>query len=645
MLQTTSAPLRATTTSPRISWLALVCAALVSCSAQITEPDEADGTSGGNGPGPGPGGGGEQNVPGAGNGPGPGAGNGTGAGPSSGGRGGTNGTAGAPNNNNGGASPGSGGSSAGNGSGGSVVTSPIPPSALPAEKSCTSNSPGPRALRRLTAGEFKASIIDLFGGDAAAPVGEVFNDQKVLGFSVDSATLQVQGLNADQLMNSAEAVAKWAVGSKLSQIATCQTKDTNCAKTLIKSFGRKAFRVTLADDDARITAYSNLFMAEESFAAGAEAVVAAMLQSPNFLYRTELGAKGASGATITLTPFEVASSLSYLLTGSGPDATLLDAADQVSRGSMMMTAMIDQQANRLLALPAAQNAVMNFMSGWLGLDKLTVAVKDANVFDFPEAVRTDMATEQRTFLLDIFNSSGNVGSLFSANYSFVNKNLAQYYGLDANAFGNTFQKVTYTSNRDGGLLGLGGILTGYAKSDMSSPTQRGHLVRTRLMCQDVPPPPAGLDTKFTPTGTARTTRQKYEQEHAAKTRGECYGCHELMDPIGFAFEHYDAFGRYRAQDAGENVDDSAVVYAANAKDGNVNVAGVKGLSTYLSTNDDVKRCMVRYWSYYAYGSPSWQQDACTYNSINQEATQNSYALKSVLMGIIHAARFTARTQD
>src|SRR6478609_10444639 len=134
------------------------------------------------------------------------------------------------------------------------------PTALPEEQGCTSDSPGPRLMRRLTAGEFAASIVDLFGGDKTVPISEVFNDSRVLGFTVDSDTLRVQDLNADQLMTNAEAVADWAVMTKpavLTQITQqCSMLSADCAKKFIQGFGRRAFRRAIADGE--IQPYSDL---------------------------------------------------------------------------------------------------------------------------------------------------------------------------------------------------------------------------------------------------------------------------------------------------------------------------------------------------------------------------------------------------
>lgn len=519
------------------------------------------------------------------------------------------------------------------GQGGSS-SGPPPATSIPAESACGSApSPGPRVLRRLTAKEFASSIADVFG-DKTVPVSAVFNDSRVLGFTVDSS-LQVKDLNADQLMTNAESVAGWAVSQaqlpRLTQLANCSTHDQACAKAFVKAFGRKAFRMPVPD--ARVDAYSALFMADgtTTFADGASSVIAAMLQSPYFLYRSELGAEGASGATVPLTAYEVASSLSYLLTGSTPDDTLLSAAESLQGSNATALAnMVEAQAQRLLgpsgagSLPApAQDAVMNFMSGWLGLDRLYTNVKDTTQQELTDAQRADMAAETKKFILDIFSGSTN------------------------NAVGNLFDRPT-SNPLDSGILGQKSILIGYARSNGSSPTQRGHLVRSRLLCQDVPPPPDGLDVKFTENAQFKTTREQYLNSHAAPGRQPCYGCHQMMDPIGVAFEHYDAFGNYRTEENGVPIDATGTIYSASATDGTVTIDGLsgpQGLQTYLAQSDEVKKCLVRYWSYYAFGSASWAQDGCTYDAIRAEASAQSYSLKSVLMAILHTPRFTTRVND
>lgn len=538
-----------------------------------------------------------------------------------------------------------GGSGAGVGSqGGNGGASDIPPSpvSFPAESACTGNSPGPTMLRRLSASQFAASIVDLFG-DPSVQVAAVFNDPLVMDFSIDANSLVVQGLNANQLMTNAEAIASWAVTNHLAAVTGCSGSDPACPASFIRSFGKRAFRAPLTD--ASVADYQALFSAEASFNDGVTAVIAAMLQSPRFLYRTELGDSAApgpaAGATLALTPYEVASSLSYLLTGSAPDATLLAAADSVVGGSLSVADMLDQQAQRLLADPRSQNMLMDFMGSWLGLEKLYTTVKDDSVYVLADTLRDDMALETRGLVVDTFQNGGTFSDLLTADHSFLNKDLAQFYGFDASALDTTFARVQYPggTSRDGGILAHASILTGYARADISSPTQRGHLVRTRLLCQYVSPPGATLDTTFRPDPTPTTTRAHYENAHA---HDGCVTCHQKMDPIGYGFEHYDAFGRWRATENGYPIDSSATIYAANPTDGDVKFDGIAALETYLAGNADLKTCMVRNWAFYAYGSTTWTQDACTYQSIRQASSSGGYVMRDVLNAIIRAPHFTSR---
>lgn len=552
----------------------------------------------------------------------------------------------------GGASGSGAGQSGGSGPSGGTAGSPsgigAPPSALATPSACTDGAPGPRKLWRLTAEQYAASIHSIFNDtNGAAPVGAVFSDPQILGFSIDASSLVVQGLNASQLMDSAEAVASWAASNgQLGQFASCTTVDATCAATFVKGFGRRAFRTTLADDDPRIATYSALFTAEKTFSDAAQAVMSAMLQSPYFLYRSELGTQSGSG--YTLTPYEVASELSYLLTGNTPDDQLLSAADQVAGGNLDMVEMVDAQAARLIADGSPNNAtaIMGFMKGWLGLDRLYTTAKDDTVFKLTQSLRDDMAEEAQSLIVEAFNQGGSLGSLFAADHTFLNKELADFYGFDSSGLGTSFQSVPVPPGapRDSGLLATGAILNGYARPDASSPTQRGHLVRTRILCQDIGAPPSNLDVTLKPSTMAETTRQHMEREHSV---GICYSCHGLMDWVGFGFEHYDAFGRWRDEDNGFPVDDSVTVYS-DPEGNDVSLQGLSGpgsLGEYLAGSDDANRCMLRYWSYFAFGSSSWSQDACTYDSIYQEAQAGNFSLKTELMAIIHAANFTSRVKD
>src|SRR5262245_15723793 len=229
-----------------------------------------------------------------------------------------------------GANPGGGST----GMGGGPLVMPPKGALTPAMACTTSGTPGPRKLWRLSGPQFAASVRAIFNDTTgAAPVATVFQDPINLGFAIDAQALLVQELNASQLQDNAEAIAAWAASAnKLSLFASCTTKDNTCGTTFIRGFGRRAFRTSLAASDPRIASYLTLFMAGSSFSDGAQAVITAMLQSPHFLYRSELGTQ--AGGTFNLSAHEVATELAYLLTGSTPDDTLLSAADSVVAGSL-----------------------------------------------------------------------------------------------------------------------------------------------------------------------------------------------------------------------------------------------------------------------------------------------------------------------
>ena len=570
-------------------------------------------------------------------------------------------TTGAGGVTGGGSTTGAGGDGTSTGTGGGAMAADggvqLLPDVLADPNPCTSNAPGPRKVWRLSAPEFAASIHSIFGDTAnAAPVATVFSDTAVLGFSIDANSLLVQDLNASQLEDNAEAVAAWAASAgKLAQFASCAATSTGapastCATSFIQAFGRAAFRTTLTTGDARLTTYSKLFMAGSSNSDGAQAVISAMLQSPYFVYRLELGKQ--SGSSFALTPYEVASELAYTLSGTTPDTTLLTAADSVNSGSTTMSAMIDAQAMRLVASGSASNstAVMGFMNGWLGLPRLFTTAKDTTVYAMSATTQNEMQTESQDLIMEAFNGSGTFGSVLTADHSFLNKDLATFYGFPSsvtNGLGTSFTSVKYTAaiTRDPGLLATGTILNGYARPNTDSPTQRGHMIRSRMLCQDISPPPSGLDTTFNPsTHRGDDPRSLHQGARAAQL-------HRLPQADGLdrlrlrELRRLGALPHHRQRPADRR--HRHHLLRARRQYGRQRDRPLwRGEPGDLSGPEQrVTHCMERYWTYYTYGSSSWAQDACTYTAIDNESKANGSSLKSVLMAIIHAPNFTTRVQD
>ena len=486
---------------------------------------------------------------------------------------------------------------------------------------------GPRMTRRLSNLQLRNTLQAVFQ-DSNVPTGDVLNDPVILGFKADATQSVIRDLDAQLIMNNAETVADWAIAGKLGQLTSCQTMDSTCVRQFITTLGKKLYREPVPASSVDV--YTALFGAETSFADGARAVISAMLQSSYFLYRRELGVRGDDGL-YHLTPYELASSLSYMLTGGPPDDQLMAAADQ---GRLATTADLDREAARLLNTSQSETAFGTFVRQWLVIDDLSSRAKMDPTNQLTDAIRTAMLRETVLMFVNVLRSNAKVSELFTATYTFLDQSLAGYYQLGG--AGGSFQRVELPPNtRPRGILGDGSVLTRHALADRSSPTQRGKLVRERLLCEELSPPPPNVDTNLpVPHGTV-TTRQRYE-EHTQNPF--CNSCHSRIDPVGFAFERFDGFGRKRDQENGSAINATGTLSAMT--DGDIALDGLDSLSSYLSTSKQVTQCLVRYVSYNAYGL-----DHCSESSISTELAASNGSVKSIVMAVIHAPQFTTRTAE
>jgi hypothetical protein len=493
-------------------------------------------------------------------------------------------------------------------------------------------TPGPQLIRRLNKEQFRNTLVAAFNNDQGVPQTDVIANPYDLYFHVDADSQVVRDLDAGLLMDYADEVADWAVtNNKLGSFASCTTVDDNCGRQFINAAALKLAREPLPD--ARMTEYLKYFKGEATFKDAATFVLSAMIQSPYLLYRREIGA--ADSGAFKLTQYEIASELAYFLTDSPPDSQLLDAA---KNNQLTTQQNIDSQAARLLQTPAAKAAMRRFVEGWLEIEKLRVKTKETKVFDLTADMREAMIAETTDTFIDAFDNGGDVAKLFTTQDTFVNQSLAQFYGLSGG--GSTSTKVSLAgTKRATGLLGNAAFLTAHAQPENSSPTQRGIVVRGRLLCQTIPPVPQGLNTALAAPGATKTNRERYAMHSANEP---CKSCHKVLDPGGLVFENYDGFGRYRDNENGVSIDASGGL--VGIPDGDVTLNGVQSLNEYLSKSDTVRACLVRYWSYYAHGRDNWTDKKCNDDSVRREAASNGYTLKSVLMGILHAPSFTRRVQ-
>lgn len=502
---------------------------------------------------------------------------------------------------------------------------------------CDAGGAGVRRVRRLSHVEYNRTIAAILG--APTELGLNFAaDTVVQGYTNNAGALQVSGLLADQYRDAAEKVADQIVADLPGRLGCDPASDGEeaCAHAFIARFGKQVYRRPLTASEAK--RYQSLWKeaaAGEGFAGGLRWTIAAMLQSPGFLYRTELGEHAGDGI-YELTAYELASELSYLIVGGPPDAELMAAADD---GSLKDPEVLREQATRLLAHPDADVTLHRFVDEWLHLDRLRTVPRDATLYpELTPQIRAAMLGETHRFVGDVYRGGGSLAELLTASHSFMTDELAAYYGLPPGAGaadGGGYKRVD--TGTKAGLLVHGGVMTTHALPTSSSPIHRGKLVRERLLCQDMPPPPPALDTSPPPVDPSKSTRERYTQHSADPT---CAGCHARIDPIGFGFEHYDAVGRWRATDGIHAIDASGEIVLTDNTNGTFD--GAEELAQLLAGSPDVEACYTLQWARYAVGSAAGSELRCVQDDLTAAFAAAEGRLDSLVLALVETRFFRER---
>lgn len=475
---------------------------------------------------------------------------------------------------------------------GSIAASASGAGGSPAADGGARNEPGatggdhlPARLRRLTNAEFDASVRALLGFDSN--FGASFTpDTRQGGFTRNDAQ-RVDPVFVTQLNDAATKLAAMAK-SQVDAIAPCADAggNENCARTFIANFAQRAYRrpATTREVDALVAVY-RVGSDGTSYADGIEAVVSAVLQSPGFIYTSELGEKpGASGAR--LTDYEIASAIAYLLTGAPPDEPLLQAA---SAGMLGTPDVRRSQARRLLATDAASKQVVRMVHEWLGIDRITETAKDSNVYPEFAGLRDAMKHEAEAFVREVMWKSGSdVRELIAADWTVAEDNLARMY-LNGQAPMRQNDHVSLTGVRRRGILNQGAFLSVYAHATETAPVLRGVAVLRRVACIDIPSP-TSLNLNVVPPvpDPAKTTRERFtvHSQDAA-----CKGCHGSIDALGFTFEGLDGMGRARTMENNRPIDSKTALSAGYSFDGNY--ADSAELALRLADSKELRECFAR----------------------------------------------------
>lgn len=545
-------------------------------------------------------------------------------------------TPGAMGNNAAGTGPdiiGTGGTS----SGGTAGTSAIGgSSSLPtnqggsATMECAAAAVGNRVLRRLTALELDNSLRDVFQLPSWPGMELTPDEVNDLGFGNGAAQLVLTAGRGREILSGAESLvasADWP--TLLARFTECPPAGGSpaCANAVIGGLGKRLFRRPLSQ--AESDSYAALFAELEPQSTFLDALrwtTVALIESPHTLYRSELGSASSTG--YSLDSYEIATALAYTYGGTAPSEELLAAAE---RGELSDATTRISWAQQLQALPSGRAQFDQFLQGWLRYQDVRNLAKSATVFPDFSAVQALMADETRAFVEQlVFDAHGTTADLLTSPTTVVNDALAQYYGFPA--VGAAMVSTPRPTGRGIGLLAQGALLSKLALPDSSSPTQRGAFVRRKLLCQELPPPPANV-AAVPEFRDGVTTRQRYEELHTADPG--CSACHQLTDQIGFAFEHYDGAGRYRDQESGQAINAQGKLIGKD-----LTFDGQEQAALALSQLPDVESCAVLHWVSFASGlerSPS----SCLATQLLQTVGANA-PLENALTGYARVPHFTQR---
>ncbi|HYP99709.1 MAG TPA: DUF1592 domain-containing protein [Polyangiaceae bacterium] len=427
----------------------------------------------------------------------------------------------------------------------------------PASETC---SPGLAPLRRLTRAQYSSSLSALFGD-----ISEAISPQDGEWRSIPNGSWEeTYGVHVEQAAGYARIAKRLAAHATrdvqaLAELAACAAQpdpDTKCAQTTIETFASKAFRraPTQQELEELLALHQAVLASDGNFAQATAAVITAILQAPDFLYRIEWGTDAGPRPDVRrLTGDEMASRLSYLVWGTSPDEGLRKAAQS---GALLEPEGVAREAARLLDDPRSRAGLSAFFDEYLKLSRLPDLQRADPTYSSELGGSLRQAT-QRFLEVQIFDRNASWPSVLTADTAFVNGRVAGQFGVTG-ITGDEWREVALEPNQRLGLLTQPSVLMTSLSTDATNPTRRGYEILEQVLCRHLPPEDPELPPRVEGPSTTEpmTTRQRWTLITADPN---CARCHRDMDQLGFAFENFDAMGRYRTQENGLSIDASANV--------------------------------------------------------------------------------------
>ncbi len=415
-----------------------------------------------------------------------------------------------------------------------------------------------------------------------------------------------------------------------------KTSPNDAVAKIMKRFIGQAFRRPATDEE--VEKFTKLAMfaisRKDTFEQGIQLGVTGVLVSPHFLFRIENHSQPNNPARIfPVSDYELASRLSYFLWSSMPDAELFQLASQ---GKLGQPEILEKQVRRMLKDQKSQALVENFASQWLNLRNLEEVSPDPQMFPaFNDQIRRDMRKETEAFFGAIMREDQSVMNFLSANFTFLNERLAEYYGISG-VKGDAFQKVSLAGVPRAGVLTQASILTLTSNPTRTSPVKRGKWILENLLNQAPPPPPPDVP-ELEVTAKAKPGLSLRKQLEIHRESPNCASCHKSMDPLGLGFENFNAIGQWRDRDGELPVDASGVLPSGQKFNGPIEL-----INLLKQKQPEFRRCLVEKMLTYALGRGLEYYDRCAVDSICGNMEKDNNRFSRMVLEIVNSQPFRYR---
>lgn len=505
-----------------------------------------------------------------------------------------------------------------------------------------------RRLRRLSLREIELTLTDLLQTPATTFAWSAA-DPKVQGFDTNADSLIVAGGSFEDF---ADVAALAAATADVDALAPCPlgSDAARCASEFLTSLATRAYgRQITSTERERLLALYSAGADESGYAGGVRLGIEAILSSPYFLYRSELGADNADPSVqkpARLGAEETANALAFAITGARPDAALLARAS--SDPNFLTPSVLREEATRLLATPRAEAQLLHFLRQWLGVDDIRAVNKIPSEFPvFTPQMKASLDRELEEYLRRVVAPGVvTLDALLGGGSGFPDEaEVNSIYAADYAASGvlpaaGAFTPIPLNPRLRRGVISLPGWLAAHSPVHRSSPVDRGLAIRSRFFCQSLPSPPPGAISSAPGAGDAnQTTRQKFEAHSADPS---CSVCHRLMDPVGFGLEMMDAVGRYRETENNLPVDSSGVLTGTDV-DGPFR--GPAELADKLKSSRMVRDCFTTQVFRFVVGRDVAAGDQCALQKIQKSFADGTQTLPELVVQLVSQEQFILRSYE